>query len=192
MLTWNITIDIQNRKLIRSTTDGTDVASLTCWQGSTVRLNVQIVAPNTSGSITAPYTVQTLTGHGLAVSVGNPAGTTDAIAFQGTFSISGTNTFVGDLDFNTAAVDALIGSSLEVSTQYVEFCIVDGSTPDYLARIPVTIRAKLYDPANPPTPVFGANNIRITSGQLQIWDTMQLAWRPVGCHDGQLFVGGTV
>lgn len=115
-----VAIDRNARALVAFQGSVTQIPDL--FQSNSVDFQVYVVEE--TGNVAPRYQLADMSNYGLRISIGTtPTGTSGGptpVALQDTFTLNAAGYFEGTLAMNTAAVDALIGSSVSVGA-YIEF-----------------------------------------------------------------------
>lgn len=146
---YNWYIDIYGKRLVQSTTNSAPVELPKFYQGDVVTLNIYLL--DRTGNVTPPFSTINLASYDLKVAVGIKNGTPGSTIYtnQYTWAKAGGNTyFTGDLPFNTAAIDSLIGSSPSNNTAYLEVKAYLNGNPTVILQQLIQIEAQVIDGSN--------------------------------------------
>jgi hypothetical protein len=150
-----IYVDTQNRRLVRSNTNASDVSFPNLIQGETPTVQLYFLDP-TNGSQANPFSYVGLSGATLKLAIinGSPTGGADtAIANQETWStISGG--FSSTLNCATVGISNALGSGSSLSGTVEIEVTESGGTPVKYFQGAATIKSAVIDSStNTPTPV---------------------------------------
>jgi hypothetical protein len=152
-------IDTSSNKLVKSAISTAPITDFFFVQGDTVTLIIQLLEPNPSGGIVAPYSTVILTGLSFRVGIGTASsviGSGIPGIFQSSFSIdSSLNTATGILYIEPTAAATLITPTLKANAADFEIEVSEGGNYSTVYSGSIQLRAELIEAASPPVPSPG-------------------------------------
>jgi len=151
----NLYVDIQARRLVKSSVSTAQASSPVFRQGESPTLRVYFLDPD-GGTVSAPYpTAYKPAGLGVKVGLcaGTPTGGTDTlVAFQDTFTQTG-NYFTASLNCNTSEMAVALASAAQLAGRIEIEVTPSGESPIKLVQDLCLLQAAVIDDAGViPTP----------------------------------------